>query len=596
MSADADEMSVLCVDDEPGLAELTATYLERHDEQLTVTTAKSATEALDNLTQAEIDCIVSDYDMPGVDGIEFLEAIRADSPDLPFILYTGRGSEEIASKAVSAGVSDYMQKEGNTDQYVVLARRVRNLVERKRAHDRRISAEQRSRTILETMPDAVLVLVRGEIVYANPGAESLLNAESTAELLGLTPADIVHPDDLADVRAAMTPVQSGEETLVRVSRTMQTLNGQPVPTESTARAITWDGEDGIVVVLRDVTARQQRTRDLQKTTQQLEAILDSVQALIWMRDLDHSFLLMNQEARNVLGIAPDEDVVGKPTAELVSADTARQFKANDRLAMEARNPVTIEEEIQTREGARTYLTRITPLFDDAGDLYATCGVATDITDRKQRERQIESQKSRLEGFTSILSRDLREPLTVARERTELAQSECDSDHIDAVADALERSEVLIEDLLTLAGNGGAVNEVESIDLGRVATDTWASVATAEATVVTETERTIRGDRGRVRRLLEKLFGNAIEHGGDGVTVTVGDLNDGFYVSDDGPGIPADTREQLFAPTCSTRDGNAQLGLQIVRGIVESHGWDITVTESEAGGARFEITGVDSLGE
>ena len=131
--ASADPIRVLHVDDDPALGALVATFLEREDERLRVETATSASVALDRLADSPFDCVVSDYDMPGQDGIEFLETIRSTRPELPFILYTGKGSEEIASRAITAGATDYLQKESGPDQYTVLANRIVNVVERERA-------------------------------------------------------------------------------------------------------------------------------------------------------------------------------------------------------------------------------------------------------------------------------------------------------------------------------------------------------------------------------------------------------------------------------------------------------------------------------
>ena len=120
------------MDDDPGFSDLAAELLEREDEELAVETATSASEGLDRLADGGFDCVVTGYDMPGRDGIEFLEAVREEHPELPFVLFTGKGSEAVASETISAGVTDYLQKEAGTEQYAVLATRIRNVVTRYR--------------------------------------------------------------------------------------------------------------------------------------------------------------------------------------------------------------------------------------------------------------------------------------------------------------------------------------------------------------------------------------------------------------------------------------------------------------------------------
>jgi DNA-binding NtrC family response regulator len=117
---------VLYVDDDPAFSNLTATVLER-EARLTVATATGGRDALDYLSDHDVDCVVSDYDMPRMNGIELLESVRETAPRLPFILFTGKGSEEIAAEAVEADVSGYLQK-GGTDTFELLAKRVRKEV------------------------------------------------------------------------------------------------------------------------------------------------------------------------------------------------------------------------------------------------------------------------------------------------------------------------------------------------------------------------------------------------------------------------------------------------------------------------------------
>jgi PAS domain S-box-containing protein len=149
---------ILHVDDEPDLAELTAEILERHDERLSVETATDAREGLDHLSGETFDCIVSDYDMPEMDGLEFLETVRKEYDDLPFILYTGKGSEEVASEAIARGVTDYLQKKPGSEQYELLANRILNAVQQQQA-TRHATNLERIRNVLRDVNQA---LVRAE--------------------------------------------------------------------------------------------------------------------------------------------------------------------------------------------------------------------------------------------------------------------------------------------------------------------------------------------------------------------------------------------------------------------------------------------------
>jgi PAS domain S-box-containing protein len=189
---------VLHVDDEPGFAETAAAFLEREDDRFEVETATGVAEGMDRLDETDPDCIVSDYDMPGRDGIEFLEAVRERRPDLPFVLFTGRGSEEIASRAISAGVTEYLQKGGGTDQYTVLANRIENSVRAFRAETAANRTEERYHNLVDTAPIPIMVFDReGLLVYSNDAAVDFLNADGRAELAGSTFTDFLHPDDRA---------------------------------------------------------------------------------------------------------------------------------------------------------------------------------------------------------------------------------------------------------------------------------------------------------------------------------------------------------------------------------------------------------------
>jgi signal transduction histidine kinase len=216
-------------------------------------------------------------------------------------------------------------------------------------------------------------------------------------------------------------------------------------------------------------------------------------------------------------------------------------------------------------------------------------------EREQAQAELERERDRLEEFVGVVSHDLRNPLNTAVGRLELLRGEIDgdSDHLPALERSLERMGELIEGLLTLAREGTAVEAPDRVRPADVAERAWHTTGTADATLDVEPIDPVMADESRLRQLFENLFRNAVEHGGQAVTVTVGALEGGgFYVADDGPGIPAGERQRVRETGYTTGDGGTGFGLSIVGSIADAHGWGMRVAESETGGARFEFTGVE----
>jgi signal transduction histidine kinase len=167
---------------------------------------------------------------------------------------------------------------------------------------------------------------------------------------------------------------------------------------------------------------------------------------------------------------------------------------------------------------------------------------------------------------------------------------------------------LLNELLTLARQGEVVSDREAVDLRSVAESTWGNVATADARLSVPAEAHIDADPGRVKGVFENLYRrsrpsasgldpeavhrNSVEHAGHDVTVRVGTLDDGFYVEDDGPGIPPADRDRVFESGYTTAGDGTGFGLAIVAEIVEAHGWRIAAVEGRDGGSRFEIRAGD----
>jgi signal transduction histidine kinase len=216
---------------------------------------------------------------------------------------------------------------------------------------------------------------------------------------------------------------------------------------------------------------------------------------------------------------------------------------------------------------------------------------------REREARLERQNERLERFASVVSHDLRNPLTIARGYLDPAMETGNQTYFEEIRDALDRMERLVDDVLTLARRGEVVEETEPVGLRSVTCTAAEDVPTPDTDldVTVDGDATVDADPERLRQLFENLLRNAVEHGAtDGaVRVTVGVLGTrGFFVADDGPGVPESDREAVFNAGYSTTDDGTGLGLNIVADIAEAHGWSVDVTENENGGARFEVTGVD----
>jgi PAS domain S-box-containing protein len=864
MTDRAESIRVLHVDDDPAFAEVTATFLERQDDRITVTSVESAAAGRERLANDEFDCIVSDYEMPAENGIEFLESIREMYPDLPFILFTGRGSEAVASDAISAGVTDYLRKRSGTEQYELLARRVETAVGQYRAerelerqndlfrktqslanvggwewypqreegyyseqvyeiygvdsragstpekdlqeffhpadHERlrtayqtaieagesydievrvitadgslkwvrtrgkpefedgtcvRISGtiqditdqkatEERLAAYAENTTDIVAVIDDGVFVDLAASVERVLGYES-AELEGERLLEYVHPAD----RGRVSEWYEQSVADARVGYRFRGTDGSWTPVESTMGAESALG--GQVVTTRKRTddgadRELERTRDLLAKTERIADVggweVDPETREVFWTDplfdllgidgdeeppLDDALELYHEDDRHIVADAVEsalEDgdpfdvtvrfhrqgsnhrwlrVQGTPTTEDGTVTTLRgavqditEQRRRERVLREMHEIVSdrdqsFEQQVQallelgrtelnTQYGTLSkiegdeYIFEIVATDDDSiqtGDVVpvsaTNCEIAASTeqtlvlgdverdapseTDRAgytdwgiacylgspvfvddgvygtfcfygtepregqfsewevtivdlmsrwvgyelQRERVTERLKEtneQLEQFASIVSHDLRNPLNVIGLEADLATEECNSDHLDAVVDAHERMETLIEDLLTLAREGETVDEFEAVELTMIAKQCWATVETVDAEIVVDSERIIEADASRLKHVFENLFRNAVEHAGSGVTVRIGDLDNGFYVEDDGSGIAEKNRQAVFETGYSTSGAQTGFGMSIVRQIVDAHGWSIQIVEEETGGARFEITGVE----
>jgi PAS domain S-box-containing protein len=291
---------------------------------------------------------------------------------------------------------------------------------------------------------------------------------------------------------------------------------------------------------------------------------------------------------------------GRSREALLAADARELFHPEDRvkvervvgeLTAESGRRQTFESRIRRPDGDVRFCEFSATSIDYEGDVAVLASIR-DITERKARERDLERQNERLDEFASVVSHDLRSPINVAQGSLDLADA--DDEHLARASDALDRMEALVEDVLDLARQGRLVDETEAVALSEVAADAWDCVDAPDATLAVETDLVVDADPSRLQELFENLFRNAVEHADDdGVAVTVTAYADGFAVTDDGPGLPDGSHDEVFERGFTSAEDGTGFGLAIVESIAAAHGWTIDAVPPAGDadrGARFEITG------
>ncbi|MGQ3411478.1 response regulator [Natrinema sp. LN54] len=529
---------VLCVDADPDSRASTAAALERRRADIDVTTAKSGRKGLavfDAESDAEpdrtVDCVVSDYELPGVDGLELLAAVRERDPTVPFILFPSNGSEAIASEAISAGVTDYLRTGSETDQYAVLANRVEDAVEKRRAERARREGERelaRHERLIELVPTALFVLdADATIGWSNEEFADAF-AEDRADLIGTPFPKLVergYYDERVttkyteEVRGLLSSSVDRERAKYQVrfhapdgEERIHDVHTRLLPLE--------DGEfTGTIHAIRDITRRRRYRRELERQNERLAEFTS----------------LVSHDLRNPLNVAQGNldmlaEQLDSPRVDELQWSLARMEELIDGLLQLARQGKTIGDEtwLSLASAAREAWSTV-----DTGD--ARLEIATDI--------EIYGDETRV--------RELLENLF--RNAVEHGSTSPDSQtHQDAV-------------------EHGSASPLSRAQQDAAERDPTA----AERCHGEETDRLL-------------VTVGALES--DSRSTDEGTRPHGFYVEDTGSGLPAD-HESLFEFGYTTETDGTGLGLAIVEGIVTAHGWSIAARNGSSGGARFEIDGV-----
>jgi len=365
-----------------------------------------------------------------------------------------------------------------------------------------------------------------------------------------------------------------------------------------------DGEFvGSAGVLRDVTERRERERRLRRERDRVRLLFDRSAVPVARFTLEDGTPVV-AETNAAFDLTFGDDVArGTPLGAIHTPRDDETLVDASGIDERIRVGESVEAEVtcETPGGPRTFLLNVA-VSDSGDDATADEGYAVyvDVTEQAAYETALARQTRWLEGFADVFAHDLASPLNAAQGTLGLARETLDAadapdaalDHLDAADRSLDRLDELVGDLSDALRAGTVEVDPGPVDLAALARETWAALEAETATLDASEAPRVVADRLAVKRLLENLFRNAVDHGGADVTVSVRPIPGGFCVDDDGPGIPAEDRESVFAPGFTTDPDGTGFGLLSVQQIALAHGWSVRAASSPSGGARIAVLGVE----
>ena len=409
--------SLLYVDDEPALLNLGKLFLERGGD-FRVTTAISAHEGLGKLASESFDAVISDYQMPGMDGIALLKEVRTVHGAVPFILFTGKGREEVVIEAINNGVDFYLQKGGAPQaQFAELRHKILIAVERRRALDALRDSEQRLADIINFLPDATFAINTDGVVIAWNKAFEIMSGIAASSIIGkgnyeyafaFFPErrpiliDLIHATDEKIRELGYTIVRREGDVLIAESGSPRPL-GKPGYFLGKA-SLLYDKNGriaGAIESVRDITEQNLADELIRESESKYRELVENANTIILKLDTTGNVTFFNEFAQRFFGYSPDE-VLGKPVTATILPGTESGSDRDLPRMMEGivshpEDYVHNENENITKQGERVWIQWWNkPIYDEQGMYTGLLCVGTDITKRKRAEDELrrENEKNR----------------------------------------------------------------------------------------------------------------------------------------------------------------------------------------------------------
>ncbi len=380
ISRSIEEIRVLHIDDDPNQFEFIKFFLNQVDAVLDVTCVATPDEAFRELDTGNYDCLVTDFQMPLMNGIDLSKKVR-ESHTIPIILYTGQGSEEVAEAAFTIGVDDYIRKEMDPSHYQVLAKRIRHVVEKKRA-------ETLYQRVVEGIMDGLSIVVDNRIVYANQIQAEIFGAKSVDEIIGMEASSFVHTDQRGRAEKKMFEKSRRNELPPFFKYKVTRLDGSHIEVEGLTSVINYNGKKAFMVLTRDITEKNRLESERKRVEERVKTIVDLAPDGIVTVSLRGVVTSVNPAFLRITGYSKDE-VLGKRFYQLGSLrniDIRNNLKVFASIAR-GKLPPPVEFVFQYKDGTQGWGEAHLAFINNKNSR-ELMAIVRDITERKWVEKEI----------------------------------------------------------------------------------------------------------------------------------------------------------------------------------------------------------------
>lgn len=407
-------IKILYVDDEPLLLDLARVFIEKKGE-FTVDTAETAPAALELMKSRTYDAIISDYQMPEMDGIEFLKTIRDSGDRTPFIIFTGRGREEIAIQAFENGADFYIQKGGDPNaQFAELLHKVNQAITLRETEAALRDSEEKYRLLVEKANEAILIAQDRLVRFSNPRFSSILGIPVEG-LIGKPIAEIVHPDDHELVLGRYDQRISGENVPENYEFRIVDSSGVAHWVMIHATRILWEKIPALLILLDEITARKAAEEELRRNYDELEQkenllreseekyrrIVENAEEGIWEMNSHEITTFVNSKMAKMLGYSVDE-MLGKKLTSFIPEE-----EIEDHRRLVGRRKTGISDHyvrlFLKKDGETRWMkVKATSLIDENGNFSGSFAMISDITEQKLAEDALKENRRRLMDIIDFL--------------------------------------------------------------------------------------------------------------------------------------------------------------------------------------------------